>query len=165
MTTAPPKLIGTPVRRREDPRLITGGATYVDDVKLVGVHYMALVRSPHAHARVRSVDTSAAKAMPGVVAVWMHDDIKHLGPLPVAGQIPGMQLSEHYPLAGDKVRHVGDPVAAIVASDPYAARDAAMAVQVDYEPLPATVDLEAAVKPGAPILHDQFTTNVAYVFP
>ena len=165
MTTAPPKLIGTPVRRREDPRLITGGATYVDDVKLVGVHYMALVRSPHAHARIRSVNTSAAKGMPGVIAVWTHNDIKHLGPLPVAGQIPGMQLSEHYPLAGDKVRHVGDPVAAVVATDPYAARDAAMAVQADYEPLPATVDLEEAVKPGAPILHEQFTTNVAYVFP
>src|SRR5687767_571631 len=96
MATPPPKLVGTPVRRREDPKLITGGATYVDDVRLVDMHYMAVVRSPHAHARIRSIDTSAARQMPGVIAVYTHEDIRHLGPLPVPGAIANMNLSEHY---------------------------------------------------------------------
>ncbi len=156
-----PKFIGARIQRREDPRLITGSGRYVDDIRLLDMHYLALVRSPHGHARIRAIDTSEVATMPGVVAVWTHQDVKHLGPLPVVGVLPGMQKPARYPLARDKVRHVGDPVVAIVATDRYSARDAALAVRVDYEALPAVMDVEQAEKPGATLIHEDLGSNVA----
>jgi carbon-monoxide dehydrogenase large subunit len=155
-----PKTIGSPIKRREDPVLITGGATYVDDIVLPDLHYMALVRSPYAHAHIREIDISRARALPGVVAVLTHDDVKHLGPLPVASRPEGMPASTRHALTGDKVRHVGEPVAAVVATSRYGARDAALAARVEYEPLPPIVDVEEAVRTGAPLVHDELGTNV-----
>jgi aerobic carbon-monoxide dehydrogenase large subunit len=159
-----PKLVGQPVRRREDPRLITGGAQYTDDIPLAGALYLALVRSPHAHARILAINTEAAKRAPGVVAVVTGEEIKSLlpGPLPVAAQPPGVRLTEIYPLAIDRVRHVGEPVAAVVAKDRYLARDAADLVEVEYDPLPVVVDPEQALEASSPRVYDQFPDNVSY---
>ncbi len=160
-----PHLLGSPIKRKEDPRLITGGANYVDDIRMLDMHYLTVVRSPYGHARIRSIDTSVAKAMPGVVAVWTYEDVKSMGLMPVPGAVPGMKLAEHAILARDTVRFVGDAVAIVVASTRYGARDAALAVDVDYEPLPVVVDLEKAAEPGASLVNEELGTNVAYVNP
>lgn len=157
-TPATPNMVGQPIRRREDPRLITGGATYTDDVQLVGMHYMEVVRSPYAHARIVSIDATAALALPGVVAVYTAADVKHLGPMPTTDPV-------HYALAEGEVKHVGDPVAAVVATTRYGARDAALAVQIDYEALPAAVDVEQAMAPDAPRVHAGRDSNVNSRFP
>jgi len=158
-------MLGTPIKRREDPRLITGQATYVDDIKLPGMLYMAVLRSPYGHARINSINTEAAKKHPGVKAVYTAEDIKGvLGPVTVAvplGEIAnGMGVRN--PLAEGKVRFYGDPVAVVVADDRYTARDARDLIEVDYEPLPAVVDTEKAMQPGAPLLYEQFGTNVPF---
>jgi carbon-monoxide dehydrogenase large subunit len=159
-----PKLVGQAVKRREDPRLITGGATYTDDVQLPGMLHVALVRSPHAHARIRRIDAGAARQAQGVVAVFTGEEIRGrlAAPLPVASKPEGIRLPALYPLAVDRVRHVGEPVAAVVAATRYQARDAAELVDVDYEPLPAVTDPEAALALGAPRLYDEFPDNVAF---
>ncbi|HVA37389.1 MAG TPA: molybdopterin cofactor-binding domain-containing protein [Candidatus Dormibacteraeota bacterium] len=154
-------MMGARITRREDPRLITGGATYVDDVKLAGMTYAAFARSPFAHAKIRSIDTRAAKASPGVFAVYTSDDLAGVGDVPVAAQLPDMKVPKHPPLARGKVAHVGEPVVMIVANAAAAARDAVDLVEIDYQELPAVVDLEQAVK-GAPYVHEEFGTNVAY---
>jgi carbon-monoxide dehydrogenase large subunit len=148
---------GTPVKRREDPRLITGSATFIDDITLPGMLYMAFVRSPHAHAYVRRVDVAAARAMPGVVAVVTGEEAA--GFAPPFPPNPGYRQPPRFVLARDKVRKVGEAVAAVLAEDRYLAYDAAEAVQVEYEPLPAVVDPEEAIKPGAPRLWDDFPNN------
>jgi carbon-monoxide dehydrogenase large subunit len=158
-------MLGTPIKRREDPRLITGQATYVDDIKLPGMLHMAVLRSPYGHARINSINTEAAKKHPGVKAVYTAEDIKGvLGPVAVAvplGEIAnGMGVRN--PLAEGKVRFYGDPVAVVVADDRYTARDARDLIEVDYEPLPAVVDTEKAMQPGAPLLYEQFGTNVPF---
>ena len=158
-------MLGTPIKRREDPRLITGQATYVDDIKLPGMLYMAVLRSPYGHARINSINTEAAKKHPGVKAVYTAEDIKGvLGPVTVAvplGEIAnGMGVRN--PLAEGKVRFYGDPVAVVIADDRYTARDARDLIEVDYEPLPAVVDTEKAMQPGAPLLYEQFGTNVPF---
>jgi carbon-monoxide dehydrogenase large subunit len=135
----------------------------VDDIRLLDMHYLAVVRSPYAHARIRSIDTAAARALPGVVAVWTHDDVKALGTMPVLGMVDDMKLAEHHVLARDRVRFVGDPVAVVVATTRYGARDAALAVVVEYDPLPVVLDMEEAAKPGAPLINEELGTNVAYV--
>jgi carbon-monoxide dehydrogenase large subunit len=157
-----PKLVGQRVKRREDPRLITGRATYVDDIQLVRMTHMAVVRSEHAHARITKVDASAAKNMPGVLLVMTGEEI----PIP---SLPGVPVDPekappHPVLAKDKVRHVGDPIAIVIAEDRYQARDAAEAVEVTYEPLPAVVDPEKAADPDAPRIHDTIDRNVCYVW-
>lgn len=157
-------LVGTPVKRREDPRLITGQATYVDDIKLTGMLHMAVVRSPYGHARIKSINTEAAVKHPGVVAVYLAEDLKGaVGSIPVAvpvGQIAaGMGVRNA--LAEGKVRFYGDPVAAVIATDRYIARDARDLIEIEYEPLPAVVDPEKAMQPGAPLLYEDFGTNVA----
>jgi carbon-monoxide dehydrogenase large subunit len=157
-----PHLLGSPIKRKEDPRLIRGGATYVDDIRLLDLHYLAVVRSPYAHARIRSIDTSAAATMPGVVAVWTYEDVKNLGLMPIAGVVPDMKLAQRSVLAHDTARFVGDPVAAVVASTRYGAHDAALAVSVEYEPLPIVVDLEAAATSEAALVNEELGTNVAY---
>ena len=157
-------LVGSPVKRREDPRLITGQATYVDDIKLTGMLHMAVLRSPYGHARINSIDTAAARQHPGVVAVYTAEDLKGIvGSIPVA--VPVGHIAEGMgvrgPLAEGKVRFYGDPVAVVIASDRYVARDARDLIEVDYEPLPAAIDIEKAMQPGAPLLYESFGTNIA----
>lgn len=161
-----PKMVGARVKRREDPRLITGNATYTDDLHLPGMQFLAFLRSPYAHARVSSIDVSKAKALPGVIAVVTGDDVKQMtAPIPTAAPIPGLKIPVRWPLATDEVRHVGEPVAAVLAHDRYTARDAIDLIEVDYEQLPAVADLEAAMADGAPRVHSEFDSNVAYFMP
>jgi aerobic carbon-monoxide dehydrogenase large subunit len=153
--------VGRSLRRKEDPRLITGRARYVDDISLPGTLWAAFVRSPEAHAKIVSIDTSAARQRPGVHAVFTGADLSDLaGPLPLAWVPPGITVNnpEHWPLARDAVKHVGDPVAVVLADDRYSAVDAAEDVIVEYDPLPVVTDAEAALE-GAPFVHEQFGTN------
>lgn len=162
MATAAP-YIGRAMKRKEDPRLIQGLSHYVDDIQLPGMHFMAVVRSPYAHARIGSIDVSKAKAAQGVAAVVTGPELHGvIGVIPCAAQIPDMKPAFREVLATDKVRFVGEPVAVVVASDRYAARDAADLVEVEYEPLPAVVDPEKAIAKGAPRLYDQFADNISY---
>src|SRR5205085_11366971 len=157
--------IGTPIKRREDPRLITGQATYVDDIKIPGMLYMVVLRSPYGHARINSINTEAARNHPGVKAVYTAADLKGaVGNVAIAvplGEIAN-GMGVHGPLAEGKVRFYGDPVAVVIAEDRYVARDARDLIEVDYEPLPAIVDVEKAMQPGAPLLYEEFGTNVAF---
>lgn len=158
-------MVGTPIKRREDPRLITGQATYVDDIKLLGMLHMAVLRSPYGHARINSINTDAARKLPGVVAVYTAADLTgKVGNIAIA--VPLGHIAEGMggrgPLAEGKVRFYGDPVAAVIAETPYIARDALDLIEVDYEPLPAIIDVEKAMQPGAPLLYEQFGTNVAF---
>ena len=159
--------IGVRHVRNEDARLLTGRALFVDDVQLPGMLHLAFVRSPHAHARLGAIDVSAARALPVVVAVYTAEDLGAYwkpGPLlvsppPVAGAV--FHERTQVPLAKSKVRHVGEPVAIVVAESRYLAEDAAALVAVDYEPLDAVVDLEAALAPGAQRVHDDLDSNLA----
>jgi aerobic carbon-monoxide dehydrogenase large subunit len=153
--------VGRALRRKEDPRLITGRARYVDDIVLQGTLWMAFVRSPEAHARLVSVDGSGALARPGVEAVYTIDDLSDLAaPLPMCWRPPGVEVKnpDHWPLAKGKVRHVGDPVAVVIGSDRYGVVDAAESVIVEYDPLPAVTDPEAALV-GGQLVHDELGTN------
>jgi carbon-monoxide dehydrogenase large subunit len=157
--------VGQAIRRKEDPPLITGKGQYTDDIVLPGQLYAHIVRSPEAHARITSIDTSAAKERPEVHAVLTGDDLSDLSaPLPMAWAPPGVEIRtpEHWPLARGKVCHVGDPVAVVVADSKYAAVDAAEHVIVDYDPLPVVIDPEAALEPDTPVIHEQFGTNHSY---
>jgi len=154
-------------RRKEDEQLITGRAHFVDDVRLPAgrpaVLHMAIVRSPYAHATITRIRLDVAKSLPGVVAVFSGADLANDLPLLASAMpLPGLKQPERRPLAVDKVRYVGDPVAAVLAESPSIAEDACDLVEVDYEPLPAVVDLEAALAPGAPLLYDDFGTNLAF---
>ena len=158
-------IIGQSVKRREDPALITGQGKYTDDLTLPGMTHAAIVRSPYAHARIQSIDTAAAAAHPGVVAVFTGADVQASG---VGGVVPvgwlhaDLKQPAHPILAIDTVRHVGDGVAVVVAEDRYVARDAADLVEVDYEPLDAVADVLAAVEEGAPQVHPEAPGNVAF---
>jgi len=157
--------LGTPVKRREDPRLITGQATYIDDMKMLDMLHMSILRSPYGHARINSINTEAARNHPGVVAVYTAEDLKgKVGNVPVAVPLPPFidkGMGRRGPLAEGKVRFYGDPVAVVIADDKYTARDAVDLIDVDYEPLPAAIDLEKAMQPGAPLLYEEYGTNVA----
>ena len=162
MTT---RIFGSGIRRREDPRLITGQASYTDDIKLAGTVHAAILRSPHAHARVRSIDTSAAAEAPGVVAVYTAADTEGvLNPIPCAWLVPDSDIKAvAYPaIAKDVVRYVGDAVAVVVAEDRYQAEDALELIKIDYDPLPVVVNPEAALQEGAPQLHDDAPNNQAF---
>jgi aerobic carbon-monoxide dehydrogenase large subunit len=158
----PAKGFGDPARRLEDPRLLTGRGLFVDDVRRPDMLHGAVVRSPHAHALIKSIDTAQARALSGVVAIYTAADLGHLnGPLPVL--IPHEDLAHgrtHCALAADRVRHVGEAVAFVVAVSRYVAEDAADLVTVEYEPLAAAVDLEAAARPEAPRVHDDCPDNI-----
>ncbi len=156
--------LGARVRRREDPRLISGMAIYVDDVNMLGMLHVAIVRSPYAHAKIVSMRTDAARQSPEVVAVWSGADVAaRCGPLPIGARPKEMKAPKRYPLVVDGVvRHLGDPVAAVVATSPAAAIDAAELVEVAYDPLPSVQDPEAAMEPTAPILHAELGTNVCF---
>jgi aerobic carbon-monoxide dehydrogenase large subunit len=158
-------MVGSPIKRREDPRLITGQATYVDDIKIPGMLHMAVLRSPYGHARIKSINTDAARRHPGVVAVYTAEDLKGaVGNIAIA--VPLGKIAEGMggrgALAEGKVRFFGDPVVAVIAEDLYTARDARDLIEVDYEPLPAAIDVEKAMQPGAPLLYEEFGTNVAF---
>ena len=166
---APFEGIGASVRRKEDFRFLQGRGAYTDDFNRQGQLHAWIVRSPHAHARIKGVDTAKAAAMPGVVAVFTGADMAkdNLGGLPCGWQIhnkDGSPMAEppHPVLAVDKVRHVGDPVAVAIAATREQARDAAEAISVDYEVLPAAATMEAALKPGAPVIHDGVANNLCY---
>ncbi|HEU5431829.1 MAG TPA: molybdopterin cofactor-binding domain-containing protein [Thermomicrobiales bacterium] len=160
---APERLVGKAIKRREDPRLITGAGSFLDDVKLPGMAHAAVLRSPYAHARIRGIDVSRARAMPGVLGVFTGEDVKDdINPLPCAWQAGKVQNNVNTPrvLAVDKVMHVGDPVAVVVAESRYQAQDALDAIDVDYEELAVVVDAKKATEPGAPQLHDNAPNNV-----
>ncbi len=163
MTTAT-KMVGQALKRREDPKLITGHGNYLDDIKLPGMLHAVLLRSPYAHANIRSIDTSKAKAHPGVVGVFTGEDMMDIAAMPAAWQAGGVKNNPvtTRALAVGKVTFVGDPVAVVVAADRYVARDAADLIEVDYEPLPVVVDARAAVQPGAPQIHEAAPNNVVF---
>ncbi len=159
------KLVGTKVKRREDPRLVQGLSHYVDDIRLADVLHVAILRSPHAHARIDGVRTDAALALPGVAAAVTSADLgDRVGSVPCAASNPTLRTPEHPVLAKGRVRYVGEPVAAVVAEDSYTARDALDLIEVDYEPLPAVSDLERALSPDAPKVHPQWPDNQAFTF-
>ncbi|MDX1385399.1 MAG: xanthine dehydrogenase family protein molybdopterin-binding subunit, partial [Thermoanaerobaculia bacterium] len=161
------RYVGEPVRRNEDPRLLTGRALFVDDVDLPGMLHVAFVRSQHAHGRLRGVDVAAARSLPGVTAVVTADDLgAYWAPGPLLVPPPPIEgcrfeARTQVPLARDKVRHVGEPVAMVVAATRYVAEDACELVEVDVEPLSPAVDLEAALGADAPRVHDDLPSNVA----
>src|SRR2546423_706085 len=157
--------VGQALRRKEDPPLITGRGRYVDDIRLPGTLYAAIVRSTEAHATIVSIDTSALEGRGDVRLVLTGEDLKDLvAPLPMAWAPPGVQVNtpEHWPLARGKVCHVGDPVAVVVGDDKYSVVDAAEQVYVEYDPLPAVLDPEKALDDNAPVIHPQFGTNHSY---
>ena len=162
LAAAPTRMVGQPIKRREDPRLITGAGSFLDDVRLPGMTHAVLVRSPYAHARIKRIDTSPAKGMPGVVGVFTGDDFMDVNPLPAAWQAGKVKNNAVTPrvLAVGEVHQVGDPVAVVVAEDLSQAVDAAEAVAVEYEELPVVVDAKKAVEPGAPQLHKEAPSNV-----
>jgi carbon-monoxide dehydrogenase large subunit len=160
-------LFGSGIKRREDPRLITGSATYTDDVKLPGLTYALFARSPYAHARLTSVNVEAARKAPGVVAVFTGKDVKDkLVPVPCAWNVPGCDLKvpPHPLLAHDKVRYVGDAIAMVIAETRAQAKDALDLIEADYEPLGATADPEKAAQPGAAQLHPEVPGNIAFTW-
>jgi carbon-monoxide dehydrogenase large subunit len=160
-------MLGARTKRNEDPRLLTGRALFVDDVELPGMLHAAFLRSPHAHARLLGIDASRALAREGVVAVYTAEDLGDYwqpGPLLVPPPpVPGMVFHQRtqVPLAKGKVRQLGEPVAVVVAVSRYVAEDALDDIMVDYDPLPAVVDIEKAVAPGAPLVHEDVGSNVA----
>src|SRR5579872_7292439 len=166
MTDAPeiysrPKIIGARIRRVEDPRLLIGRGAYTDDQTPAGSVHVAFRRSDQAHARIRSIDCAAARRAPGVVAVFTVEDLADaVEPLVAASRMPNYYATPILPLARGKVRYVGEAVVGIIAESRYQAEDASELVTIDYEPLPALVDAEAAVQAGAPLLHEEAGTNV-----
>ena len=163
--------VGARVRRKEDPRLITGSSQYVDDLKLPGMLHVAFVRSSYPHARIRGIDASAAKAMPGVVDVFTGRDlaarlkgkselIPGEAPHPAEQKPEGIPVPPEEPIAVERALYVGQPIAVVVATSAAVARDAAEAVVVDYEPLPAVIDPEVAMQDGAPQLYPHIPNNI-----
>jgi len=141
--------VGQPIPRREDDRLTTGAGRYVDDIQLPGMLHMAILRSPHAHARIRGIDTSAAEALPGVHAVITGVEAKEQTK-PMGTLVPTPRQLVHYCMAVDKVRFMGEPVATVAADTRAIAEDALDRIAVDYEPLPVAADADSAMKPDAP---------------
>jgi aerobic carbon-monoxide dehydrogenase large subunit len=162
MTTerTPGGLIGRSVRRVEDPVLITGKGRYVDDMQLPGMLHMAFLRSPYPHAKILSIHTSTAQAMPGVIAVVTGDDMSERLHIPVMPLVPGMQIPPHPLLARGAVHAAGAPVAAVVAYSRALAQDAANAIAVEYATLPVVVNAEKALAPGAPLAREELDSNI-----
>src|SRR5262249_10130269 len=168
------KYFGAAVLRRGDPRFLRGEGRFVDDVTLPGVLHAAFLRSPHAHATIERIDNSAAKTLPGVIAVFTHADLaRWMKPLPLFGAAPPglaaavkfeIRQAAQYALAKDRVRYVGEIIAMVVATDRGRAEDAAEAAEVWYAPLRAAVDMLTAGDAGAPLVHPEWGTNVAVAF-
>ncbi|HEX9077910.1 MAG TPA: xanthine dehydrogenase family protein molybdopterin-binding subunit, partial [Anaerolineae bacterium] len=155
-------ILGESIKRREDPRLITGEAKFIDDIRLPGMLYAAVLRSAHAHAKIKNINTEKAKQVPGVVGVFTGQDFKDLPALPCAWQAAGVKNNVNTAriLEIDKICHTGAGVAVVVAEDRYTAEDALALIDVEYEPLPAVVDAEKATQPGAPQIHENAPNNV-----
>ncbi len=160
----PQKMVGQALKRREDPRLISGAGNFLDDVKLPRMTYAAILRSPYAHAKILSIDTSRAKALPGVVGVFTGDDFMDVNPLPAAWQAAKVQNNVNTPrvLAVGEVHQVGDGIAVVVAERLEQAIDALDAIDVRYEELPTVIDAKKATEPGAPQLHENAPNNVVF---
>ncbi|MDQ1469514.1 MAG: aerobic carbon-monoxide dehydrogenase large subunit [Bryobacterales bacterium] len=158
------KLVGKRLRRKEDPRLITGTATYVEDIKRPGMQHAVIVRSPHGAANIKGIDTTKAAALPGVSAIFTGKDITHVGSVVCGADLPGLRKPVHHILAQDRVYFVGHPVAVVVASDRYIAADAADLVEVDYDVTQAVTDPEKALAPGAPAVHPEWPDNTAFLY-
>jgi aerobic carbon-monoxide dehydrogenase large subunit len=168
------KYFGAAVRRREDPRFLRGEGRFVDDVTLPGLLHAAFLRSPHAHARIASIDAVRARRLPGVAAVFTHADlVRWMKPLPVFGATPpglaaairfDVRHAPQWALCKDVARHVGEPVAMVVADNRARAEDAAEAIDVAWEPLPAVADMVTAGEAGGPLVHPEWSTNVAVGF-
>ncbi len=158
------RYVGTSVKRVEDPRFIQGKGRYVANLQMPGMVHVAIKRSPEAHARITGMDTSAASAMDGVLAVFTGQDFKDggCGSLPCGWLVPDTKVPDRPVVVTDRVCHVGDSVAVVVAEDPYVAADAVEAIEVDYEPLPTVVDARGATDEGAPLVHAEIEDNVSY---
>jgi len=158
-------LVGASPKRKEDGRFVTGQGRYLDDVRVPGLLHVALVRSPHAHARVVSIDHRAARALAGVAAVWTLDDLPELAVANVPPLVPEPKSRPyvHPIMAGQRARHVGEIVAIVIADDPYVAADGAERVAMAYEPLPAALSPESAVAPGAPRVNEAWPDNLVSV--
>jgi len=154
------RLIGRRLLRQEDPRLVTGRGAYVTDLALPGLLHMALLRSTHAHALIARVDVDRARQVPRIVGVFTADDIRDVGPLPVLAHPPGQRQTNFPVLPADRVRYVGQPLAAVVAETQYVAQDGVDALDVSYDPLPVVADVAQATSPGAPRLYDDWPDNV-----
>ena len=158
---APTGWVGRPLKRLEDPRFLRGRATYIDDLALPGLLHVAMLRSPHAHARIQRLDASAAAALPGVAAVLTGEDVARAMP-PLRPLIPIPNPPRTYPLAVGRVRYVGEPLAAVAACDRATAEDAVELIRAEYERLPAVVDPERALAPDAPMLFEEMGSNVLW---
>src|SRR5712691_5647978 len=168
------KYFGAAVKRREDPRFLRGEARYVDDVQLAGMLHAAFVRSPHAHARIARIRTAAAKALPGVAAVFRHADLERwMKPLPLFGAVPpglaaavtfDVRQAAQFALCRDRARHVGEIVAMVVAESRARAEDAVALIEVEWDPLLPVVDMVRAAEAGGPLVHPEWGTNIAVGF-
>lgn len=161
-TSAPERMFGKALKRREDPRLITGKAAFIDDLQIAGLTHVAVLRSPHGHAKINSIDTSYAAAVPGVLGVFTGADFMDINPLPCAWQAGGVTNNVNTPrvLTVNEVHFVGDPIACVVAETAEIAADALDLIAVDYEVLPTVVDAKKATYDGAPQLHENAPNNV-----
>jgi carbon-monoxide dehydrogenase large subunit len=165
------RYLGTSVKRVEDPRFLRGLGKYVANLTLPNMAYAAIKRSPLAHATIKSIDTSKAEALEGVIAVYTGEDLMEgtggfkCGSLPCGFQVPGTNAPPHAPLAVDKVRHVGDGIAVVVAESPYIAEDALDLIEVDLDPLPVVVDAREAMSDDAPLVHDSAERNLSFHWP
>ena len=155
-------VLGQSIKRREDPRLITGEAKYLDDIQLAGMAHAAILRSPFAHAKIKSINTDKAKAHPGVIGVFTGKDFMDLNPLPCAWAAGGVKNNLNTPrcLEPERVTHTGMGVAVVVAEDRYTAEDALALIEVDWEPLPVVTDAKKATQAGAPQLHENAPNNI-----
>jgi carbon-monoxide dehydrogenase large subunit len=156
--------VGQSVKRVEDPRFIQGKGGYVANLQIPGMVYLAIKRSPYGHAKIKKIDVTKAKALPGVVGVFTGQDLVDggCGALPCGWNVPDLKTPKRYPLTIDKARHVGDGVAAVAAESPYLAADALDLVEVTYEPLKATIDARGATESGEPLVHDEIAKNVSF---
>jgi carbon-monoxide dehydrogenase large subunit len=160
------KYVGKSVKRVEDPRFIQGKGKYVANLQLPNMAHLAIKRSPYGHAKINSIDTSKAEALEGVIAVFTGQDLLDggAGALPCGWNVPDIKVPTRYALTVDKVRHVGDSVAAVVAEDIYTAYDALDLIEVDYEPLDAVIDAKKTTEDGAPQLFDDLPNNISYTW-
>ena len=160
------QLVGTSVKRKEDPRFIQGKGKYVSNLQLPGMAAIAIKRSPHAHANIKKIDISAAKNLPGVIDVFIGQDLidSGVGKLPCGWLVPGTKVPTRWAMTPDKVRHVGDSVAVVVAENQYIAEDALDLIEVDYEVLPAVMDAKKATQKGQAKVHDDIDNNVSYTW-